>query len=812
MNNIKRICWVYLATLSFSVQAATWWIELPVQIEGKVVTQLEIETDGMTVEKLDVERVTNAFKGLVSSELLQKISNQEHGDITIEELNSYGIHLNFSPQNLQFDLTLDSGAMAMSSLDFGYDYQVPDYSSSANVTFQNAFNFINRYDFEEKLSENTIEITGALNLFGVYGANLIWNGNIDFSGEGEITESRGPVLLYFDQPQIPMRISMGEMDTSSTNNLSSITITGLSISRSQNTLRPLETTTTAPNQVFELTESADVSILINGRLFNTIKLRPGRYSLDDLPISSGANDISLVINYLSGKQEIKEFSNFYSAAPLAKGFDDFNLSTGIVSDYSSDGLKATYQETWIASGLYRYGLTDGITLGAISTYHPDAQIVGLDLVFTSSLGTLSLRPSINLLSESINDNLALKGFAGGDESLALSVDYSQTFFATTTFTGTDIRLNANFLQNYSAQPWFLNSDQFDTSNTYIVSIGQGITEQLSLDLSGQYQELYFYNDTYNGKALLSFQWDSLTAKTGIEYYSDSENFTAETRYIFNVTWSGMISDSSIYGSLSYDQRGNYTRAELSSDSAKYVGDLDGSVSYTYVDNNSSASVESNYIANRFRGRMNYNYKLNQDKESSSSLTSNISTTFAFVDGRVSLSPQPIGALAMVDVHDSLTADVLINPSRDEYEGVASRYLSTHTALSSHITSRVIIESPDAQVGYNLGSGSYNVTPGSLTGHILEVGSDFSNTVIGQFIDQDSKPIALKVGKAYQGDHSVSFFTNSNGRFALEGVSTGIYNVEVSFDGQVFKGKLDIQPESNLLYRAGTVILQRTQAP
>ncbi|WP_342344226.1 hypothetical protein, partial [Vibrio harveyi] len=57
-------------------------------------------------------------------------------------------------------------------------------------------------------------------------------------------------------------------------------------------------------------------------------LDPGRYNLQNLILDNGANDITVVVNYVSGKQEVLHFTQFYNATLLAKGLIDYSFSFG----------------------------------------------------------------------------------------------------------------------------------------------------------------------------------------------------------------------------------------------------------------------------------------------------------------------------------------------------------------------------------------------------------------------------------------------------------------------------------------------------
>ncbi len=794
MNIKSVVCFFIILHSSFLLSATAWWIELPLQIEGDTIAEVQAKTDGMTVSEVNVNDLINAIGKYVKPEVINSIIQSKIKNISLGNLEVYGVRLNFIPENLSFSLNLDANIRKVEILDYDGDYILPDYNSSSLLTFQNSFNFINNYDVKGDIYTNGLEVNGALNLYGVYGANLIWSGNL-YQDEAEVYYDRGPILLYFDRPEMPLRVSFGELDTVSNNNMSNISFTGIQISRSRSALRPTQRVTSAPNQVFDLRESADVAITINGIYLTSIRLNPGRYSLADLPISQGSNQVTLVINYLSGSSEVLEFSNFFYASPLAQGFDDFTFSSGLITHRDS-GLKAEYEDIYVISAEYRYGVTDYLTVGAVGTYHPDGQIMGLEANLSGELGIFTFRPSVNSY-DNYNRTITSSNYA-------LSFSYTKDFFSSYDFSGTQLRLNADLYNNYTLEPWSVNPDYLDF-NRYLIGVTQSVTSNITLSASSIYNDYRYYEDNYNAQLNLNWLWQDFRLRLGAEFYHYSDG-RQEWNHYFNISWRGKVSATNLNGYTAFDSRGNVAEAELSSNGVQFAGDVDGVVRYRHYDDAQvdSIAVETHYLANRFRAGSYYQYTVDNVGQENSVIRSNITTTLAFSDGSLSLSPQPIGPIAMVTVHNSLKSDVLINPIDDvTYDESASNYLSNHISLSPHRVNVFTTSSPNAPLGYDLGDGQHQIIPGGLTGHIVEVGSDDASTLIGE-IYFSNQPMGLISGIAYKGNKQQIFFTNSRGKFVIQGVGLGQYTLEVENKDGLFRGVVNVQATEDLLFYSGPV--------
>ncbi|MEF1308310.1 pilus assembly protein PapC, partial [Vibrio owensii] len=75
-----------------------------------------------------------------------------------------------------------------------------------------------------------------------------------------------------------------------------------------------------------------------------------------------------------------------------------------------------------------------------------------------------------------------------------------------------------------------------------------------------------------------------------------------------------------------------------------------------------------------------------------------------------------------------------------------------------------------------------VSPGSATGHILNIGSDAFYTATGFIEDGDGEPLAYVQGRMILEELDIAFFTNKQGRFYIQGVRPGTYRMEISQSG------------------------------
>ena len=209
---------------------------------------------------------------------------------------------------------------------------------------------------------------------------------------------------------------------------------------------------------------------------------------------------------------------------------------------------------------------------------------------------------------------------------------------------------------------------------------------------------------------------------------------------------------------------------------------------------------ADYVSNRIRYDGDITYYNATESEDTVVTSFRPSTAFTISDGALSWSRPIYGAAALVQVHDTLESEVLINSDDDDRaEAISSNGLNNAVSLSTaHLSQSFTVYAPDAPIGYDIGNYFYNVTPGAYTSHIFTVGSDASKTVIGKLNLDDGKPLSLTQGYLVSstGD-STPFFTNKGGRFVVEGIRSGDYKIQ-TMDSEI-TGQIHIpESEDNLI--------------
>ncbi|WP_317177315.1 fimbria/pilus outer membrane usher protein [Pectobacterium sp. HCp5_1] len=132
-----------------------------------------------------------------------------------------------------------------------------------------------------------------------------------------------------------------------------------------------------------------LDLFINGYKANSTSLNAGPFTLTNTPYLNGAGEATVITTDAQGRQISTTIPFYVSNALLREGLSDFDLSVGVLrQDY---GIKNNaYTDDAAVSGIYRYGLTNKLTVSAHGEAVQDLYLLGAGADFTlGRWGTLS---------------------------------------------------------------------------------------------------------------------------------------------------------------------------------------------------------------------------------------------------------------------------------------------------------------------------------------------------------------------------------------------------------------------------------------
>jgi len=103
-----------------------------------------------------------------------------------------------------------------------------------------------------------------------------------------------------------------------------------------------------------------VDVFVNGSRIASKPVTPGPFTVNDIPLISGAGDVQLVVRDQFGQQQVITQPFYASRRLLRGGLDEYQLSLGAVRE--NYGLSSFDYGGPLASGYWRRGLSDRLTV------------------------------------------------------------------------------------------------------------------------------------------------------------------------------------------------------------------------------------------------------------------------------------------------------------------------------------------------------------------------------------------------------------------------------------------------------------------
>ncbi len=608
---------------------------------------------------------------------------------------------------------------------------------------------------------------------------------------------RRAARAVYDEPESYRRWSAGDLQLNNTGVLRTPFIGGVAVEKSRRTFDPfLPTVNLGGRQIFVATPST-VEILVNGASYQTLDLQPGAYSLDDLPIQIGSNDVQLVVRDAAGREQVTRFDYFFDPIELSAGEEEYTIALGVIA--TELDLQPDYSDDPAFVGNYRKALSDTLILGGGVQLAEDIQVVSAEtqVVPQTIPGSFELQGA---LSTGSGTGYALRG--GYRLTSGVGPD-AKRFAATFNYESANFRTVGDLasfkLENLSVNATYSQALSMDTT----VVAGANYFWR-----AGGREQSTFFADVNHRLT------DNIRATFGVEYGTGStfgRNFGVRAGI-------SVLLGARTRADATYQSRRELARASVSRGADNNVGSWGYSLNVQDSSGSTSADGVIDYIANRFEARASLATAGNSFGGITDDQTARlqIGTSFGFADGAFGIGRPIQDSFMLVRPHSTLEAtDVISGRSlRDgEYEASSGTFgAAVVNRLSSYSAQDVQYDIDSMEAGYDIGAGVVRVDPPYRAGYELVVGTDRFVSAVG-FLRIDGAPAELVAGlissEDDEGFEPEPFFTNSAGRFGMIGLAPGrTYTIRLNEGGLAFKVAV---PEDNKgLYRLETIDL-RTEA-
>ncbi len=677
-----------------------------------------------------------------------------------------GMPITFDARSLELSIAIPASArgrrtIGLADLDrttYG-DFTDPN-AFTAYLNLFGAADYVHQGSSGAGFGDPLILMDGAARFNGfVLESEGTWEGDGGFSRDG--------TRVVYDDVSRLNRWVVGDLQPQARGFAGVQDIAGVSVSRTYALLDPQRNVAPRGGRTFTVGRDSTVEAFVNGRSVRTIRLSPGTYDVSDFPFVQGSNDVELVIVDDTGQREVVSFSLFIDRTQLAPGLSEYAFFGGLRSSRLGDSIE--YSDEFAASGFYRYGFSESLTLGANFQYSERASLVGGEAVWGSELGTIGGDVAFSHLDNggsgwAINTSFErlIQGDEGGTSLLATVEARSRRFGSGGQMApdnpyvfNSSLGLNRSFGSASFVGGQFRYAkarDGFEDERSIRLTYGRRISSQMNLIMDVDWGDGGFVDGAGFRIALVRRIGERGSARA--EYDSGSER-----------------------GRLGYQTSGGQgVGAWSASGNVDVGGDAYGL--------NGSASYAANRADLGIAHATAYSQVADEISDQRSSFRA--STGIAFAGGQFAIGRPVSDGFVIVRPYDGARdVTIEVEPSPDGFYARSGAFgAALYGQVSAYSPRTVIFDAADAPPGFDVGQGSVRLMPPYRAGYLVTVGSDYGVTAIGRLFNDEGEPLVLIAGVAIeQGGEGrrVEIFTNRQGAFGASGLKAGRWRIEMPGD-------------------------------
>jgi outer membrane usher protein len=778
----------------------------PLTVESADGGEVKFTVSGKPEDlRVDAEALITALRRWVKPEIIAKLreSVDADGNLPWQRLKDLGLEATFDQQELVAVIHVPPELRQAEMISL-YGRRVPaDAELALKPSAVSAYlNLRTGMDYVEQ-SQSGIDEGRQPVQFASEGAlragPVVLESDAAYQEQSANPVRRDNTRMVYDVPERLLRLSVGDLSYPVAGQQSYQPMLGLTVARNFS-LQPYRVTQPMGQTSFLLKRPSRVEVLVNGETVQTLQLQPGSHDLHDFQFASGANNVTLRITDDVGHVETMVLAFSFDSRLLAEGEQEFSYSVGAPSRIVSNELR--YDESNPAFSLFhRLGVTDNLTLGLNLQGDTHLQMLGAEGVWARPWGTL--QPEMALSH-------------GNDDQVDYTGRIQYRYFNAAT------RYSSGNIWSFAAQFW---SESFGTlgsslsTNRPIVELSAGysrrLTSTLSSGLGGMYQvSRDGVSDLQGVNLLLSKTWRrQMAAQLTLDCRRRGQA-TTEYRAYISFNWSFGHSRQTIYGS--YDSLARQSRLDWAYNPEQLVGGIHATAGVQEHDATTELRGSARYVG--YRAETELSHDLINPAGSNGNVENRDSLRFGsaivYAEGQVAISRPVSDSFAMVVENAALEGKPIgLDPVGGRYSARADRLgPAVLPDLQSYLVRKLTIDAPDLPTGYELGPDTFVLWPSYKSGTVIHAGTGATVLLQGVLRTADGKPVALQTGTVHSLDNPtfkpLPMFTNRGGRFMVEGLQPGRYELRMLADTanklsfEIPKGRVGVFEMGDLRFAEG----------
>jgi outer membrane usher protein len=578
----------------------------------------------------------------------------------------------------------------------------------------------------------------------------------------------GLTAVTIDQIRSRRRWVFGDTIGRSTTLGSAPVVGGFSISTQQD-LDPYYVSHPVPQVRGAVRTPSTADVYVDGRLVSTIRLGPGSYTIDDLPVETGLGNARVVIRDVFGREQAFDLGFYLSTQLLKRGEHDYSYLAGW--ERTSIGSHVDYGRP-LGTMHHNIGLADWLTVGFQAEGAEDVAMGGAGFnARVWRLGTFGAEGlfsqtaareqgtaatgAYSFFSRLVSGDLRYTWIGPGFQNLSLQPAERAQFTVDGSFTTTLGRLGSLTLGGTVGTPDGFSARVTQTRPDFLGRVSKLDAADLSERLNSLRDRIVRIGYTVN-----------LTSRMQV-----SLNATRTERPGRTVTWEGFGSITVALGwrtiastVTSVDAAGN-TLTSLNAQRSLPLGE--GFGFRIDADANEPYRTQGTFEVQRRRGVIGVRADAAQDTQTVGMI--NVAGSIVGIGKEILLSRPVDDGFALVKVPQSRGVRVLAN---NQPAGRTGRRGSLFVPdLRSYLSSPIAIVQDDVPVEVKLGDVTQNVSVPYRGGAVVTFEATLIRAVTGRLDAAGTPPAYGTVTVTVEGQHFASPL-NAVGEFYFEDLPPG----------------------------------------
>ena len=603
--------------------------------------------------------------------------------------------------------------------------------------------------------------------------------------------------LTYDRPSKLQRFTLGNISTGNRNFQENLKLNGLRVSKEffmdpELQIRP------KANESFVLDTDSEVEVFINKQLRQRFYLREGIYSLEDIGLYDGANNIRVSIKDEFGKITEKRSQQYYDSHLLKKALSLYAFNVGYLSSKQA-GAGNKLIKNPVLSGYYQKGLTKDLTMSLDAQISANSYLLGAEVITSVPLGI-------------IKSSFATSG--GEDKSSGIATRFEFRPNRKAEKIGLDTLglqpLKKQLLSNWTVSGVYRSRDFSLLNGSDSVDVVSGknlkrlkarLQTNFSLDLGRDWRGSLNLG--------LSDYYDSGEAASAnliaTKRYHNGVNLSLGARYDSDDDLSMNIQVSI---PLFKEKGKRKKRLDLLANAKKHSLESKLSISPTSLVGKNSWNGHIEYVQDDESKQQNFNMSYrdinfessfsarNRKSNNTNSQQINIgfNSSIACVGKHCATSYPIEDSFALVSGPSNQKGAIAINRDSSKFrysDGNDSGLPDNYDALIPHKNRKAVvrldsyrfqninIDESTLPDGYDIEKTEFEVFPRYHQGFMIKAGGEPATILNGILVDKENNPLGYKGGQwvtIKEEGKTIAFFSNKIGRFRIMSIPAGKYKL------------------------------------